>query len=45
MLEAEEVVGGLELLRRHDVTVEEDGQVRYASELLRRWVGEGKGRE
>jgi hypothetical protein len=28
----------LELLRRHDVVAEDDQGVRFASELLRRWV-------
>ncbi len=36
----EEVAGSLRLLRRHDVTVEKQGRVQYASELLRRWVVE-----
>ena len=36
--EPEERAASLELLRRHDVTVEEEGRVRFASELLRRWV-------
>ncbi len=36
--QAEEVASSLNLLRLHDVTIEEDGRVRYASELLRRWV-------
>jgi hypothetical protein len=29
----------LQLLRLHDVIVEEDGYIRFASELMRRWVG------
>jgi hypothetical protein len=28
----------LELLRRHDVIVEDNVGIRFASELLRRWV-------
>jgi hypothetical protein len=30
----------VELLRRHDVIVDEAGGVRFASELMRRWVAE-----
>ena len=29
---------GLDLLRRHDVIVDEAGGVRFAAELMRRWV-------
>ncbi len=35
---AEEIAGTLKRLRRHDVTIEQDSRVGYASELLRRWV-------
>lgn len=30
----------LDLLKRHDVILEEDGNVRFAAELMRRWVAE-----
>lgn len=32
----------LELLKRHDVILEESGSVRFAAELMRRWVAEEK---
>lgn len=37
----ERVPGGedvLNLMLRHDVVLEEDGEVRFASELVRRWI-------
>ena len=34
------VLNSLELLRRHDVIVDEAGEVRFAAELMRRWVAE-----
>ena len=34
--------GAIDLLKRHDVILEEKGNVRFAGELMRRWVAEEK---